>query len=83
MALEQKPFLRIFLKPDGRRWYDFPFPADNTVPLQQIVNTIHMEGYIVGPFTFVRWDEIQSGTIITLAVEPNKPNLIPFPGGAA
>lgn len=83
MAVEQRPFLRVFLKPAGSRWYDFPMPPDGSVPLQQIVNTIHMEGYIVCPTAFARWEEIQDGMIVMLMVEDGKPNLVSFPGGTA
>lgn len=77
------PFLRIFLKPDGKHWYDFPLPSEDLgLSLQRIVNTIHMEGYAVSAHAFVRWEEIQSGTIVELAID-NKPNLVSFPGGGA
>lgn len=79
---EFKPFLRIFLKPDGKRWYDFPLMSVDNPPLQTLVNTIHMEGYAVSAYAFVRWEEIQSGAIVSLPLD-SKPNLVSFPGGGA
>ncbi len=67
--------LRIFIKPNGSQWFDFPMSEGMDLP--RIMANVRTEGMIMSDKGFVPYDSIHFGAVLEIMGQPSA-SIVPF-----
>jgi hypothetical protein len=60
-----KKFVRVFLKGEPVRWFDFPIPEGGN--FHSFIMQMRFEGYVLGEAGYIVHDEVRGAMLIQLA----------------